>query len=208
MWSWHVSPWMRGRRSEEPSHGGKECRDIFGLQKVHLAQPLAPGSHLGAECGTQVCKDWAGPCCWELQPQEDGRTDGQTGETGWECGESQGDNRTGWLGSTAETRDWMAASPVDRKHKVVDDRRDGWNDRCQRGPAVPCSAPGAGLARGDTGSQPQPPFPPSRTPPQSDAGAHLCLHPASSPPVPARRRVCLSHLSSHRAMGLLPYPRH
>lgn len=57
----------------------------------------------------------------------DGQTDRQVRQAGrTERGESQGDNRTGWLGSMAETRDWTAAWPVDQTHKVTDGRRDGW----------------------------------------------------------------------------------
>ena len=58
----------QGGPSASLYRGGKGRKDIFGLQKVHLAQPLAPDSDSGAERGTHVCKDRAGPCCWELQP--------------------------------------------------------------------------------------------------------------------------------------------
>ena len=57
----------------------------------------------------------------------DGQTDRQVRQAArMEHGESQGDNRTGWLGSTAETRDRMAAWPVDQTHKIADGRSDGW----------------------------------------------------------------------------------
>lgn len=97
-----------------------------------------------------------------------------------EHSESQGDNRTSWLGNVAETRDRPVVWPVIGHTKLWMAGEMAGNDRWQYGPADHCSVPAACWACGDTGSQPQPPVPPPCTPWQSDAGDYPCLHPASS----------------------------
>lgn len=96
--------------------GTRRCCDGDGMHGE------AAGTHRGHGLRWDVCKCRAAPRCWALQPPPgtDRWTDGQT-----ERGASQGDNRTGWWGSVAATRDRMAAWLVGRMDKVADGRRGG-----------------------------------------------------------------------------------
>ena len=139
----------------------------------------------GAERGTRVYEEQAGPCCWEPQPERtDGQTDRRVRQAGRrDRGESPAGNRTGWPGGTAETRDRMAAWPW-----ISDAQscgwREGWLGMTDAGvallsPAPPWCPPGPG----DTSMQPRPP--PTLTLPQPDAGARL--RPAALAPLPLPR---------------------
>lgn len=103
----------------------------------------------------------------------DGWMDGQT-----EHGESQGDNRTGWQGSTAQTRDrlvaWIGHTELQMAGEMAG------NDAHEHAAAVPCCPHVAG---GDTGSQPALP------PPSIPLGASFPGASSAPSPLPQQPRV-------------------
>jgi len=169
-------------------HGGHGQDGVCGLPKAHPARLPAPAPAWGR--AWHPCLRGAGRAVLlGATARENGRTDGQTGETGWPQGPRREprwqQNRLAGRHGRNKRPDGGVAVDIRRTKLPMAGGMAG-NDGCRRGPAVPCSALVPAWPWGHQHAAPAPPNPHPAAAGRRSASSPGC--PRTSPPAALRGR--------------------